>query len=180
MINSTQQLNATREWIAKFEDSINEVERQKAEGKSDSRDADIAIGQFKYEIAKLQAQIAEYESLNSGSMSCIKPRTLEDLPRTLIQLRIALGWSQLKLADEVGIAQQQIARYETSGYDGVSFQRMLALLDSFGAHIAIEKIKLMFESNVEEKFFIPKGTSIEEVVQKAKKIQEEGFMKIAA
>ncbi|CAK9252046.1 unnamed protein product [Sphagnum jensenii] len=166
MITSGQQLKSVQETISRFAESIEEVKRQQAEGKIPANDAEISIGGFNYEIKKLKQQVDEYKSLISGSMDYIDARKLEDLPRTMIQLRLALGWSQKRLADELGVQQQQIARYEATDYEGISFQRMLVMLNAFDAHISIEKIRMTIDGKSQTKFLLPKGYKPEDIVRK--------------
>ena len=174
MITNTAQLKSTREWISRFRSAITEHEKAKQEGKGDI-DTEVSIARNHSQLNKLEAEVAEYLSLTSGSMDYINPRKLEDLPKTMIQLRLALGWSQKKLADELGVAQQHIARYEASDYEGISFQRMLVMLDAFSAHISIEKIRMTIDGESQEQFLLPSGMSREMYAEPKHHIVEHGF-----
>ena len=72
----------------------------------------------------LGAEIAEYEQLRSGATTTFTANSLADLAKLLIQGRIARGWSQRHLAEELGIAEQQIQRYEANGYATTSLTRL--------------------------------------------------------
>jgi len=53
---------------------------------------------LKSQVADLQRELAEYERLHSGKRKIVALRSLEELPKTLIQARIARGLSQEELA----------------------------------------------------------------------------------
>ena len=66
------------------------------------------------QLADLRAEMKHYESLRSGKPIALHVRSFDDLPRALIQARIAAGLSQRKLADRLGLKEQQIQRYEAT------------------------------------------------------------------
>ena len=53
----------------------------------------------------------------------------------LIEARIAAGLTQLALAERLGIAEQQVQRYEATTYAGVSIERIQAVADAVGLRI---------------------------------------------
>src|SRR5580704_11708569 len=107
MITNAAQLKSTLEWIDRFKTAIAEHAKLKQEGKGDM-DTDISIARNRSQLKKLEREVEEYKSLSEGNFDYIKPQSLDDLPATMIKLRIALGWSQKKLADEIGVDQQAI------------------------------------------------------------------------
>jgi HTH-type transcriptional regulator/antitoxin HigA len=72
----------------------------------------------------LLEQVREYESLKSGAISISKANNLEELPKVLIQARIARGLTQRQLAEDLGIKEQQIQRYESEKYASASLTRL--------------------------------------------------------
>lgn len=175
MITRESQLKHAQEWIEKFKTKIHELEQLKATGKGDM-DTDISIARNHSELKKLEQQIAEYKSLCAGSFEYVKPQTLNDIPETLIKLRIALGWSQKKLAEETGLDQQAISRYELNNYEGVSYSRLLDIADAFKAHFCIEKFRVLIEETDETVFQLPQGFNITVIKKQRTEIQEEGVI----
>jgi transcriptional regulator with XRE-family HTH domain len=166
MITSAQMLKSANEEINGIRNTIGEITQKQSAGEIKPEDAARNIENLERFIAKIEHDIAEYNSLKSGSTEYINPQRLEDLPRTITQLRLHYDWPQQRLADELGIAQQQIARYEATDYEGISFQRILALLEAFDAHISIEKIKLTIDGKSQTKFLMPKGYKPEDLARK--------------
>jgi HTH-type transcriptional regulator/antitoxin HigA len=52
---------------------------------------------------------------------------LEELPRVLVQARIASGMSQTDLAEKLGMKPQQVQRYEATDYMGASLGRLIEI-----------------------------------------------------
>jgi transcriptional regulator with XRE-family HTH domain/dephospho-CoA kinase len=76
------------------------------------------------QMVDLQAELDEYESLRSGKRQAIEIESFDDLPKALIQARIAGGMTQEDLAAKVGIKHQQIQRYEATDYRSASLDRV--------------------------------------------------------
>jgi len=72
----------------------------------------------------LRAELEDYDRLRSGAVSTFEASSLEELATLLIKARIARGWSQRQLADLLEIAEQQVQRYEATGYRSASLARM--------------------------------------------------------
>ncbi len=66
------------------------------------------------EIDDVRAEIAEYELLRSGTATTFEATMLAGLADALIKARIARGWTKADLAGALGVAEQQIQRYESS------------------------------------------------------------------
>jgi transcriptional regulator with XRE-family HTH domain len=54
----------------------------------------------------------------------------------LIKARIARGWSQTQLASALGIAVQQVQRYEASGYASASLTRLADVAKALGIDVS--------------------------------------------
>lgn len=84
------------------------------------------------QIDDIRTEIQEYEMLRSGQISFAERYSLADLPRILIQARIARGLSQSDLAAELGMKPQQVQRYEATDYMGASLAKLIAIADHLG------------------------------------------------
>jgi HTH-type transcriptional regulator/antitoxin HigA len=76
------------------------------------------------EVSELEEDVREYEALQSGAVTTFEAEGLHDLPVVLIQARIARGMSQRDLANFIGVAEQQIQRYEAERYRSASLERL--------------------------------------------------------
>jgi HTH-type transcriptional regulator/antitoxin HigA len=90
---------------------------------------------LKSQVADLQRELAEYERLHSGQRKRVALRSLEELPRTLIQARIARGLSQEELAAKLGLKPQQVQRYEATEYRSASLERVTEVARVLGVKL---------------------------------------------
>jgi HTH-type transcriptional regulator/antitoxin HigA len=90
------------------------------------------IDALESQIADIEAEIAEYKLLKSGQVSFSKTYSLEELPRVLVQARIASGMSQTDLAEKLGMKPQQVQRYEATDYMGASLGRLIEISRALG------------------------------------------------
>ena len=90
------------------------------------------IDALKSQIADIEAEIAEYDLLKSGQVSFSKIYALEELPRVLVQARIASSLSQTGLAEKLNMKPQQVQRYEATDYMGASLARLIEVSRALG------------------------------------------------
>jgi HTH-type transcriptional regulator/antitoxin HigA len=94
------------------------------------------IDALKSQIEDIEAEIAEYDRLRSGQVAFSKTYALEELPRVLVQARIAAGMSQTDLAEKLDLKPQQIQRYEATEYKGASLARLIEVSRALGVNIS--------------------------------------------
>ena len=80
------------------------------------------------QLQDLREELADYEALHAGGQSTQPLGTLVELPRLLIQRRIAAGLSQKDLAERRGLKEQQVQRYEATEYASASFSRLVEVI----------------------------------------------------
>jgi len=137
MITNERQYKITRSQLESFVDALKPFDS--AEGinkiKSDKlfkaeKDA------LESEVEKLSEQINEYDLLKSGSFPILEARNLEELPMLLIKARIAKGYSQRKLAEVIGLKEQQIQKYEAEEYATANIIRIAEIAKGLGLNIS--------------------------------------------
>ena len=125
MIKNERQYRITKAQAEKFQQAL--------VGLSQTRDTDEPIhpllrkaqeDALRSQLADLQAELEEYEALRAGRRSLPDLTSFAELPRLLIQRRIAAGLSQKDLADRLGLKEQQVQRYEATNYASASFARL--------------------------------------------------------
>ena len=93
------------------------------------------IDALQSQLDDLHAELQEYEALKSGRQKTIELESFDELPRALIQARIASGISQRELAQKLGLKEQQIQRYEATEYASASFERLRKIVNVLGIKI---------------------------------------------
>lgn len=84
------------------------------------------------QLADLEAELEAYEALRSGQRKVPPLDSFDDLPRALIEARIAAGLTQKELAERLGLKEQQIQRYEATEYASASFARIRQVVQALG------------------------------------------------
>lgn len=123
MITNEVQRRSTEAHLRQFEEALSNLEA-KHRGKKRSKLTQLEIDAVRSQAADLRAELDEYDRLRSGEVSTLEADSLEELATLLIKARIARGWTQRQLADELGIAEQQVQRYEATGYRSASLARI--------------------------------------------------------
>ncbi len=129
MITNEVQCRATKAHLATFEAAETNL-AAKWQGVTDSKLALLELAAVRAQAEDLRAEIAEYELLRSGAVSTFEASSLAELPTLLVKARIARGWTQRDLADALGVAEQQMQRYEATGYRAASLARLCDVADA--------------------------------------------------
>lgn len=124
MIVSDKQYNVSRIELAKLKAALMATEGRKVEQEWLKK---AEIDALKSQILEIESELAEYNLLKSGQMTFSKICALEELPRALIQARIACGMNQRELAEKLDMKPQQIQRYEATDYMGASLSRLIEI-----------------------------------------------------
>jgi ribosome-binding protein aMBF1 (putative translation factor) len=139
MIQNEKQYLITKAARERFEKALQQQVERKNSGADKGRIhprihprvQQAQIDALQSEIDVLQEQINEYEELQRGERGGILNSVLlNDIPRTLIQARIAAGLTQKDLAERLGLKEQQIQRYEASGYASASLRRLQEIAEA--------------------------------------------------
>lgn len=133
---------------------------------SDKESPEYKLGTVSLEglISELKAQVDEYESRINGNFNILHCKSLKDLPHTLIAARLSQNISQKKLAEMIGIKEQQIQRYELEDYESASFTRILEVAAALGIKFYFDKIIIIKQDNADAtNFQIPDEISADQI-----------------
>lgn len=129
MIYSDKQYGVASARLNELQDAVAAAKARETD-KAWLKQAEIAA--IKSQIADIEAELGEYDLLKSGQVSFSKTYALEELPRVLVQARIASGMSQTDLAEKLGMKPQQVQRYEATDYMGASLGRLIEISKALG------------------------------------------------
>jgi DNA-binding XRE family transcriptional regulator len=141
MIKNERQYRITKAQAEKFERAL----AQSKENPSGLASVDPILqgamtNALRSQLADLRGQLEEYEALRSGQRQVFELASFAELPRALIQSRIALGLSQKELAERLGLKEQQIQRYEANEYASASVQRVQEVIQALGLQVREEVV----------------------------------------
>jgi transcriptional regulator with XRE-family HTH domain len=150
MITNERQYRIAKAQLKKF-DEARAVQRKRGPSADVDPRIHTAMGDaLKSEADELRRQLREYERLREGRVKYRKVRSLTELPRVLIEARIASRSTQKTLATRLGVAEQQVQRWEATEYAGVSVERLQQVADALGAEIS-EQVSFAPASGVSRK-----------------------------
>lgn len=129
MISNERQYQQTRK---KLDDLGCLIASTKTGEAGDEGFRDLQAGGLQSQADDLREELAEYEKLRDGGTTVIEASSLAGLADTLIKARIARGWTQRQLADLLGVAEQQVQRYESTAYRSASLARLCDIADVLG------------------------------------------------
>ncbi len=133
MITNEVQYRATKAHAARFQEALRNLKAQA--GVPDRKRRQLEIAAVRAQLGDLEAEIVEYEQLRSGTIRSFEAGSLPELAVALVKARIAKGWSQRRLADELGVAEQQVQRYESTGYTSASLARLCDVVAALGVDV---------------------------------------------
>lgn len=134
MITNEVQYRATKAHLAQFEEAVANLEAKLDKAKP-SKLARLELDAVRAQAGDLRAELEGYEHLRSGSVSTFEGASLAEIATLLVKARIARGWTQHRLADALGIAEQQVQRYESTDYRSASLARICDVAAALGVAI---------------------------------------------
>ncbi len=122
MIQNERQYKVTKTQIEKFSEALAVLETEQKEVEpwliQLQRDAMTSS------LEELQEEVRNYERLQTGKIKSVNVISLEDLPKALVQSRIAQGLTQKELAERLGVREQQVQHDESILYSSASLSRL--------------------------------------------------------
>jgi transcriptional regulator with XRE-family HTH domain len=136
MIKNERQYKITRSQAENFRKAIAEMRnRLSAADSAEVLRLKLQEDALSSQWADLEADLREYENLQQHRHGSMEITSLEELPNALIKARIAAGLTQKQLADRLKVKEQQIQRYEATGYFGANLTRIQEVIDALGVRI---------------------------------------------
>lgn len=147
MIKNEREYRITKAQVAKFEAALSEAMHQsRADSGREARLQQLREDSLRAQLAGLQAQVQEYDALRSGASVEIAASSLAELPRALIQARLARQLSQRGLAELLGLKEQQIQRYEATDYHSASLARLIGVARALEVTVHVQLMVPYVES----------------------------------
>jgi DNA-binding transcriptional regulator YiaG len=135
VITNERQYRITKAQLKRFEDDIAAHDARTPSAGVDPRLHNAMRGALASEADELRAQVEHYERLRDGTITGRELDSLRDLPTALIEARIAANLTQRALAERLGVAEQQIQRWEATAYAGVGLDRLQDIADALNTRI---------------------------------------------
>jgi len=148
MIKNERQFRITKAQAEKFRAAIKSLEPAPPDESVHPLLRKAELDGLRSQLADLDREIEEYAHLRSGRRSQVKVDQFEDLPRALIQARIASGLTQEQLAAKLKLKPQQIQRYEATEYQSASLSRVAEVVHVLGVRVAKDILTPRAEASI--------------------------------
>jgi ribosome-binding protein aMBF1 (putative translation factor) len=135
MITNERQYRITKGWLKKFDAAAALHERSNPPPDVHPTIHQAGTDALRSEAEALRDQLEEYERLRAGHVTQRTLSSLRELPKAIIEARIAAHMTQKGLASRLGVAEQQVQRWEANEYAGVSVERIQEIADALGVRI---------------------------------------------
>ena len=133
MITNEVQYRATKAHLERFDEAATNIEALPGKRTKLQR---LQVEAVRAQAGDLRAELADFDLLRSGTLSTFDAASLEELSTVLVRARIARGWTQRRLAEALGMAEQQIQRYEANDYRSTSLARLCDIANALGVTVA--------------------------------------------
>ena len=138
MITNEREYRITKTELTRFEEGL--IAHDARDPRALPPNVDPGMPQLMHnaiagQIETLRGQINHYEQLRDGHITGREITSLRELPTALIEARIAARLTQRQLAQRIGVAEQQIQRWEANDYTGVNLDRLQTIADALGVQM---------------------------------------------
>ena len=133
MIKNERQYRITKNQADRFSQTLDNLRQRPRE--TEEVHPLIAKAQedaLRSQLADLEEQLRDYESLKAGNFQLDELNVVAELPAVLIKARIAQGLNQKDLAERLSLKEQQIQRYEATDYATASLARIMEVVEALG------------------------------------------------
>jgi ribosome-binding protein aMBF1 (putative translation factor) len=138
MIKNERQYRITQARAEEFRQSIVQSESERQTSKLHPKLQLAQTDALRSQLQTLERELREYEDLRAGGHKVLSYASFGDLPKALVQARIARGLTQKDLADRLGLDEQKIQDYEATDYQRASLARITEIVRALGIEIREE------------------------------------------
>jgi ribosome-binding protein aMBF1 (putative translation factor) len=78
-----------------------------------------------------------HNELYKGPAATLETDSLDGLGESIARLRVLRGWTQQDLAVRLGVAQQQVQRWERNGWQKIDVWRLQEVLEVMGLELDV-------------------------------------------
>jgi ribosome-binding protein aMBF1 (putative translation factor) len=105
MIQNERQLKITKSRLEEFRESLAHLQASQRPHDIDPLLWKAEQDAIKSTLEELEDEIKQYENLKGGKVKTVRVTSFDDVPKALIQARIARGLTQKELAEKLGVRE---------------------------------------------------------------------------
>ena len=141
MIKNERQYRITQARVEEFRQTLAQWDQERRASPLPAKFQQAQTAALRSQLQTLERELREYDDLRSGRRRVLTYASFDDLPKALVQARIARGWTQKELADRLGLDEQKIQDYEATDYQRASLARIGEVVRALEIEVR-EEVKL--------------------------------------
>jgi transcriptional regulator with XRE-family HTH domain len=118
VIGNERQLSAARRKIRDLERALS------------AASSDVDRETLKALAGDIKGEVDEYINIRDGVIRQFGVESLDDVGPAVVKARVARGWTQRRLADELGVSEQMVQKDEASLYENAGLARVAEVMDA--------------------------------------------------
>ena len=126
----------------KFNELNEHLDKTKKEVEKNPLRNQLILASLNSSKNEIENDILLYESLKKSKECILKERLISELPSVITEYKIVSGLTQKEFSEMLGIKEQQLQRYESESFKGVTFKNLLKFLDLIGLEIKIKETRM--------------------------------------
>ena len=138
MIKNERQYRITQARAEDFRRAIAQSAQNRGASKLHPKLKRAQTDALRSQLQTLERELIDYDELRSGKHRVLTYASFDDLPKALVQARIARRWTQKDLADRLGLDEQKIQDYEATDYQRASLARIREIVRALEIEIREE------------------------------------------
>lgn len=149
MIKNDLELEITNEKLQGFLSTIELIDMDPTSTQLSPKKQEIYLNALKGEVENLQEQIYNYETLKRGVIENFTLNHVKDLPVALISHRISKGYTQLDLANRLGITEEELVRHERNLFEDAAPELVAKIIEQLDIEVPGSLIRI-FKQNLKQ------------------------------
>jgi len=149
MIKNQRQYRITKAQADRFAQALSRLSAPGQDQQVDPLLRQLQQDALQSQLDDLREELAEYDAVRAGQYALPGFALYMELPRLLIQRRIASGMSQKDLADQLGLKEQQVQQYEATDYASASFGRLQEMMRALEVRPAIDSAAVATQASLQ-------------------------------
>lgn len=141
MIKNEKQYNISKKLVKELNNEIENINNND----TDKHPLRNQVLTTSLEIARndIEKEILDYENFKKNKKRTLKERLIAELPSILTEYKIITGLTQKEFAQQLGVKEQQLQRYEATNFKSVTFKTLLRFFEIIGLEIRVKETRFI-------------------------------------
>lgn len=155
MIKNSKQRKVADLQLKEIEENLNAFTAENIGQDVNTAKHKLGLASFNRLLNKYKKDILEFDELQANGMKVIRKTNIRNLASILIKARLGKKMTQKEIADNIGIDEQQIQRYEANDFESAKWTRILEVIEALDVNIDLQNVVVGNIDFKEQNFSLP-------------------------